>query len=85
MLGIEDFGDYGITVSVLFRTIPTEQLAVLREARLRIKKAFDRERIDLPPPREVIHHVHPPEGKGPVVARDGTPERSAEGSKPPAA
>jgi small conductance mechanosensitive channel len=67
VLGIEDFGDYGITVSVLFRTIPTEQLAVMREARLRIKKAFDRERIELPPPRQVVQHVTP-EGPKPPAA-----------------
>jgi small conductance mechanosensitive channel len=61
VLGIEDFGDEGISISMLYRTLPNEQVVVLREARLRIKKAFDRERIGMPLPTEVVHHVYPPE------------------------
>jgi len=47
--GIDEFGDNAITVSLLFRTLPQEQVAVMREARLHIKKAFEREGIAQPP------------------------------------
>ncbi len=61
-LGIEEFGENGITVSMIFRTLPNEQLVIVREARNRIKKAFDREKIPrADPPPDPVRHVYPPE------------------------
>jgi small conductance mechanosensitive channel len=60
VLGVEDFGEDGITVSMLFRTLPNEQLPVVREARRRIKLAFDKERIPKPESPDPIRHVYPP-------------------------
>ena len=68
VLGVEDFGEKGVTVSMLFRTLPNEQLAVEREARRRIKKAFDREKIPVPASEDVVHHVYPPEGPAPPAS-----------------
>ena len=48
VLGVETLGASGITLRVLFKTLPKEQWGVSREFRKRIKARFDREGIDIP-------------------------------------
>jgi len=57
--GVEQFGDSAITVRMLFKTRPAEQWNVAREARRRIKRAFDAEGIEIPFPQRVVYHIYP--------------------------
>lgn len=51
VLGIQQFGDSGISIRIQARTLPLKQWDVARELRRRIKKRFDHEQI-------VIAHPH---------------------------
>jgi len=46
--GIEDLGPTGVKLRLVVKTSPSEQWAVARELRARIKAAFDREGIEIP-------------------------------------
>jgi small conductance mechanosensitive channel len=46
--GVEGFGVNGIEIRLVIKTLPAEQWKVLRELRLRLNEAFERESIDLP-------------------------------------
>ncbi len=52
--GVEAFGADGVTLRLVVRTEPTEQWAVARELRGRIKKAFDAEGIEIPFPQRTL-------------------------------
>jgi len=54
VLGIDNIGDYHVTLKVLIKTQPLKQWDVARELRSRIKKAFDREGIRMPVPHQVL-------------------------------
>ncbi|MEW6080764.1 MAG: mechanosensitive ion channel family protein [Bacillota bacterium] len=54
VLGVSDLGASGVSILVLARTEPLEQWGAEREMRLRIKKAFDAEGIEMPYPRRVL-------------------------------
>jgi len=62
VLGVDAFGDSGIAIRTALRTAPGAQWAVAREFRLRIKKRFDQEGIEIPYPQRTVH-----------VRGDGTP------------
>lgn len=55
-LGVNKFGDSGIDIKVLGDTKPLMQWEVSREFRLRIKKAFDQEGIEIPWPHVKLYH-----------------------------
>jgi len=55
-LGVNNFGDSGIDIKVLGDTKPLMQWEVAREFRLRIKKAFDKENIEIPWPHIKLYH-----------------------------
>ena len=55
MLGVQALGESGITLSLLFKTLPKEQWAVAREFRKRIKERFDKEGIDIPLPHLKVY------------------------------
>ena len=55
-LGVNKFGDSGIDIKVLGDTKPMMQWEVSREFRLRIKKAFDREGIEIPWPHVKLYY-----------------------------
>ncbi|MBI2922982.1 MAG: mechanosensitive ion channel [Planctomycetes bacterium] len=57
VLGIEEFGENAVTLRMLLKTQPAEQWSVAREARRRIKKAFDERGIEIPFPQRVIYQV----------------------------
>jgi small conductance mechanosensitive channel len=48
VLGIENFGESGLTIRARMKTLPLRQFEVARELRRRIKKAFDAEGIEIP-------------------------------------
>ncbi len=50
MLRVDDFGTSGVTIRIVGDTQPIKQWDVMGEYRLRIKKAFDREGIEIPYP-----------------------------------
>ncbi len=67
--GVERFGADGVALRLVVKTEPTEQWAVARELRGRIKKEFDALGIEIPfPQRTVWHHT--------------ADDRSSDGSSP---
>ena len=54
ILGVDDLGEYQVTIKLLIKTQPLKQWDVAREMRARIKKAFEREGIEHPVPRRVF-------------------------------
>ncbi len=46
--GIEDLGPTGVVIRLVVKTTPSDQWAIARELRARIKAAFDREGIEIP-------------------------------------
>ena len=46
--GIEDLGPTGVIIRLVVKTTPSDQWAISRELRARIKAAFDREGIEIP-------------------------------------
>jgi moderate conductance mechanosensitive channel len=55
-LGVNKFADSAIEIKVLGDTKPMMQWDVTREYRLRIKKAFDQERIEIPWPHVRLYY-----------------------------
>jgi moderate conductance mechanosensitive channel len=59
VLRVEKFGDSGIDLKVMGDVKPTQQWAVSGELRKRIKKAFDREGIEIPYPHTTVIFGNP--------------------------
>lgn len=65
VLGIQEFGVNEVKIRVIADCKPTENFAVARELRRRIKQSFDEKGIEIPYPRQVIlsgqpeKQVHP--------------------------
>ena len=55
VIGISNLGEYGMDFTIIARTRPMEQWGVEREIRKKVKEAFDRENIEIPYPKRVIH------------------------------
>lgn len=53
--GIESFGDSSVNVRVAATTLPLKQWDVARELRLRIKRRFDAEGIEIPFPHRTVY------------------------------
>jgi moderate conductance mechanosensitive channel len=53
--GVQELAENGVTLRVLFRTLPGRQWEVARDFRRRIKDRFDREGIEIPFPQQTIH------------------------------
>jgi small-conductance mechanosensitive channel len=54
-LRIDNFGDSGIEIKILGDVKPIEQWAVMGELRLRLKRAFDAEGIEIPWPHTKVY------------------------------
>jgi small-conductance mechanosensitive channel len=54
VLGLDSFGDSAMILKVRIKTMPMKQSEVGRELRRRIKKAFDKNGIDIPFPQRVV-------------------------------
>ncbi len=55
-LGVNKFAESGVEIKVLGDTKPMMQWEVMREFRLRIKKAFDQEHIEIPWPHVKLYY-----------------------------
>lgn len=64
VLRVENLGDSGIDLKVFGDTRPTRQWAVAGEIRKRVKKAFDREGIEIPWPHIKVYYGNPPDSTG---------------------
>ena len=58
-LRVNKFGDSGIDIKILGDVIPMEQWAIMGELRLRLKKAFDKEGIEIPWPHVKLYFGEP--------------------------
>ena len=56
LLGVDAFSDSALVVKALLKTEPLKQWLVEREFRLRLKRAFDAEDIEIPLPQRVVYH-----------------------------
>ncbi|HJM29364.1 MAG: mechanosensitive ion channel family protein [Acidimicrobiales bacterium] len=54
VVGVQNLGIDGITLRLVAKTDPSEQWAVARELRIRIKEAFDVEGIEMPFPQRTV-------------------------------
>jgi len=54
VLGLDSFGESAVVISAVVKTDPSEQWAVGREIRYRIKKAFDDNGIEIPFPQRTV-------------------------------
>ena len=54
VLGVQNLGVDGITLRLIAKTDASEQWAVARELRLRIKEAFDEAGIEMPFPQRTV-------------------------------
>jgi len=70
--GVESFGDSAIVVRIVAKTLPLKQWDVARALRLRIKKRFDREGIEMPFPHTTLYWG---EGQNPALAPAPQPGR----------
>ncbi|MBI2868874.1 MAG: mechanosensitive ion channel family protein [Chloroflexi bacterium] len=59
-LRVDKLGDSGIEIKVLGETKPMRQWDVMGELRLRLKKAFDQEGIEIPWPHTKVYFGDPP-------------------------
>jgi len=59
-LRVDKFGDSGIEIKILGDVKPMEQWSVMGELRLRLKKAFDAEGIEIPWPHTKVYFGNAP-------------------------
>jgi len=62
VLRVDNLGDSGIDIKILGDVKPIEQWAVMGELRLRLKKAFDAEGIEIPWPHTKVYFGNSPSG-----------------------
>jgi small conductance mechanosensitive channel len=55
VLGVQELGESSVNIRLIAKTKNMEQWAVERLLRQKIKEAFDREGIQVPYPRRVVH------------------------------
>jgi small-conductance mechanosensitive channel len=65
VLRVDNLGDSGIDIKVVGDTKPIQQWAIMGELRLRIKKAFDKEGIEIPWPHMKVYFGNAPETPAP--------------------
>jgi len=55
VLGVDAFGESAVEIKIRIKTLPIEQWGIGREYRRRLKKAFDRENIEIPFPHRTLY------------------------------
>ena len=55
VMGVDAFGESEVVIKARIKTLPIEQWSVGREYRRRLKKAFDRENIEIPFPHRTLY------------------------------
>ena len=73
VLRVDEFGDSGIVIKILGETKPLEQWDVMGELRLRLKKVFDKEGIEIPWPHIKLFFGHAPEIEVKELAEEKPP------------
>lgn len=71
VLGVQELGEYAVSIRILARSKPLEQWGVERALKHKIKKRFDIEEIEIPYPKKVLFIGQPLQNKDHEVA----PER----------
>lgn len=89
VLRVDSFGESGITIRVIGQTQPIRQWDVMGEYRLRVKKRFDKEGIEIPFPHRTIYWGDSQEARIrhiiaslPPETREALAREQAEGEKP---
>ena len=72
-LRVNKLGDSGIDIKVLGDVKPSEQWAVMGELRLRLKKAFDEEGIEIPWPHVKLYFGESSQAKGLICQTCSSP------------
>lgn len=74
--GLMDFGDSSVTARVSVRVKPGEQFAAERELRMRLKRAFDEQDVEIPFPQRTTHVIQeaspPPRTPAPPEKQDSS-------------
>jgi small conductance mechanosensitive channel len=65
--GVDQFADSAVVIRARIKTKPIRQWAIGREFNRRMKKAFDREGIEIPFPHQTIYFGEDREGKAPPL------------------
>lgn len=60
VLRVDNLGDSGIDIKILGDTKPTKQWDIMSELRIRLKKAFDKEGIEIPWPHTKVYFGNSP-------------------------
>jgi small conductance mechanosensitive channel len=68
-LGIDNIAHTGILIRMIIKTKPLQQWSVARQFRLRLKKAFDEQGIQVGVPQQVMY-VNEPFGKSKIYQED---------------
>lgn len=55
IFGLDNFADSAVVIKGRIKTLPIKQWEVGREYRKRLKKVFDRERVEIPFPQRTLH------------------------------
>ncbi len=76
-LRVDGFGDSGIDIKILGETQPIRQWDVMRELRLRLKRAFDAEGIEIPYPHRTLVTAGQKAADGVVVRQGGNAKEGA--------
>lgn len=58
VLGVQELADNAILIRVMVRTLPGNQWEAAREFRLRVKRRFDADGIEIPFPQRTVHVRH---------------------------
>ncbi len=77
VLRVANLGDSGIDIKILGDTKPSRQWAVAGELRLRIKRVFDEEGIEIPWPHTKVYFGNTP----PAVNKSSTISRKSSNMK----
>lgn len=74
VLRVDNLGDSGIDIKILGDTKPLEQWGIMGELRLRLKRAFDEEGIEIPWPHTMVYFGNAlPRGEGQAEVRPSIP------------
>ena len=71
-LGVDKLGDSGIEIKILGEAKAMRPWAIMRELRLRLKKAFDKEGIEIPWPHMKVYFGNSPSRDGSSLTKEGT-------------
>jgi small-conductance mechanosensitive channel len=63
VLRVDNLGDSGIDIKIVGDVQPMEQWSAMGELRLRLKKAFDKEGIEIPFPHTTVYFGNKPGDK----------------------